>query len=222
MPKALQTTILEQLHDSPMAGHLGKKKTQEKVSGECYWTGWRHATEQWCRKCPRCASRKGLVRKEHGKLHPYAMGAPMEQIAIDILGPLPRTDSGNRYLLVALDYFTNWPEAFAIPDQEATTVAPVLTEGIFCRFGVPLELHSDQGKNFESTVFQEICRILDITKTRIMPGYPQSDGMVERMNRTLLNGLSMLQAGGKCMVWKMLVIQYYGKVICAMAYETTN
>jgi hypothetical protein len=90
-----------------------------------------------------------------------------------------------------MDYFTKWPEAFAIPDQEATTVAHVLTEGMFCRFGVPLELHSDQGKNFESAVFREVCRILGITKTRTTPGYPQSDGMVERMNRTLLNGLSM-------------------------------
>ena len=96
----------------------------------------------------------------------------MERIAIDILGPLPVTDKGNKYVLVAIDYFTKWPEVYAIPDQEATTVARVLVEGMFCRFGTPMELHSDQGRNFESAVFAEVCRLFGIHKTRTTPGYP--------------------------------------------------
>lgn len=68
----------------------------------------------------------------------------MERVAIDVLGPLPKTDSGNEYILIAQDYFTKWPEAFAIPNQQKKTVAEVLVNEFFSRFGVPIELHSDQ------------------------------------------------------------------------------
>ena len=74
----------------------------------------------------------------------------MERVAVDVLGPLPKTENGNEYILIAQDYFTKWVEAFALPNQQATTVAEVLVDQFFCRFGVPMELHSDQGRNFES------------------------------------------------------------------------
>ena len=90
-----------------------------------------------------------------------------------------------------MDYFTKWPEAYPIPNQEATTVAEVLVKELVSRFGVPVELHSDQGRNFESRVFQEMCRILGIKKTRTTPLHPQSDGMVERYNRTIEHQLAI-------------------------------
>ncbi|CAI5685240.1 unnamed protein product [Oreochromis niloticus] len=99
---------------------------------------------------------------------------------------------GNRYVLVAMDYFTKWPEAYAVPDQSATTTAERLAEEMFARFGVPAELHSDQGRNFESKVFGEICRRLGVEKTRTTPLHPQSDGLVERFNRTLATQLAIL------------------------------
>jgi hypothetical protein len=80
----------------------------------------------------------------------YNVGTPFERIAIDVAGAFPRSDQVNRYLLIAMDYFSNWPEAYAIPNQEAATVAEALVTKFFCRFGVPLELHSDQGRSFKS------------------------------------------------------------------------
>ena len=74
-------------------------------------------------------------------------GYPMERIATDILGPLPETDEGNRYILVVSDYFTKCVEAFAIPDQKAETVASCLISEVISRFGVPNYIHSDQGKD---------------------------------------------------------------------------
>ena len=121
----------------------------------------------------------------------YNVGLPMEHIALDILGPLPLSESGNQYLLIVADYFTKWPEVYPLPNQEATTVAKVLVNEMICRFGVPLKIHSDQGRNFESALFKEVCRLLGMTKTRITPLHPQSDGMVERMNRTIEAQLSM-------------------------------
>ena len=88
--------------------------------------------------------------KTRSPLQLYNVREPMERVAIDVLGPLPETDSGNKYILIAMDYFSKWPEAYALPNQEAVTVANVLVSQFFSRFGVPAELHSDQGRNFES------------------------------------------------------------------------
>ena len=83
----------------------------------------------------------------------------MERLAIDIVGPLPETEAGNRYIMVVGDYFSKWMEAYPIPNQTAETVAERFVHEFVCRFGVPVELHSDQGKNFEASVFKEMCRI---------------------------------------------------------------
>lgn len=113
----------------------------------------------------------------------------MERLAMDILGPLPQTPRGNKFVLVVTDYFTKWTESYPIPNQEAVTVAEKLVGEFVCRFGVPRELHSDQGTNFESKVMAEVCKLLDIEKTRTTPLHPQSDGQVERYNRTLVETL---------------------------------
>ena len=81
-------------------------------------------------------------------------------------------------------------EAYPIPNQEATTVAKKLVDELFCRFGVPEQLHSDQGRQFESSLLQEICQILNVRKTRTTPYHPQCDGLIERFNRTLLSMLA--------------------------------
>ena len=101
----------------------------------------------------------------------------MERIAIDVLGPLPMTEAGNKYILIIANYFTKWVEAFPLPNQEAKTVADKLINEVICRFGVPLIIHSDQGRNFESALFAEVCQLLDIQKTPTTPYHPQSDGM---------------------------------------------
>jgi hypothetical protein len=97
----------------------------------------------------------------------------MERIAIDIMGPLPVSKNGNQYLLVTMDYFSKWPEVYPLPNQEARTVATVLVREFFCRFGIPMELHSDQGRNFESLLMKKVCAILGIHKTRTTPYYPR-------------------------------------------------
>ncbi|GFW87605.1 retrovirus-related Pol polyprotein from transposon 412 [Trichonephila clavipes] len=91
-----------------------------------------------------------------------------------------------------MDYFTKWPDAYPLPDQEASTVAEVLVQHWISRFGDPLQLHSDQGRNFDSAVCKILCEILTIDKTRTTALHPQSDGMVERFNRTILNSISLL------------------------------
>ena len=102
---------------------------------------------------------------------------------------MPKTTHGNKHILV-VDHFTKWCEAFATPDQKVSTVAPLLINRIFSRFGLPAILHSDQGRNFESVLMHEICDSMGITKTRTTAYHPQCDGQTERQNRTLQNMLS--------------------------------
>ena len=110
---------------------------------------------------------------------------PMERIAVDILGPLPLTTKGNRFIVIVADYFTKWVEGYAVANHQAETIAEVLVNNIFNRFGLPQTLHSDQGRDFECPLFQQVCQLLGIHKTRTTPWHPQSDGMIERFNRTL-------------------------------------
>ena len=121
----------------------------------------------------------------------YTVGCPMERVALDILGPLPRTSRGNVYILVVADYFTRWTEAYPMRNQEAITVAKKFVNEFICRFGAPLQILTDQGTQFESQLFCEMCHLLDISKTRTSAYHPQSDGMVERFNRTLASMLSL-------------------------------
>ena len=86
-------------------------------------------------------------------------GYPFERIAIDILCELPITEKGNKYILVIGDYFTKWTECFPMPNMEAVTVAKILVNEVIARFGIPNQIHSDQGKQFESKLFKELCQL---------------------------------------------------------------
>ena len=192
VPRILRNEVLEFTHDIPSAGHLGSRRSKEVIKKRFYWPNWEPDVEIHCKNCRKCAERNDPPKKSRSPLIVEQSGYPMERVAIDIIGPLPKTNNGNRYILVAVDYFTRWPEAYAIPNQEARTIAQKLVDEWVCRYGVMQRLHTDQGRNFESDVFKEITDILGIKKTRTTPYHPQSDGMVERMNRTLKSILSKL------------------------------
>ena len=110
-------------------------------------------------------------------------------IAMDLMGPFPRSKNGNKYILVVSDYFTRWVEAYAIPNQEATTVAVKFIDNMFCRYSLSEQIHSDMGAQFELKVIQAMSKLLGINKTHTTPYHPQSDGLVERLNQTILSML---------------------------------
>ena len=190
VPPGQRKEILHQLHGGPMGAHLGEAKTLGKLRERFYWPGHVEDVKKWCSSCELCEQRKNPTPRNKAPLVSIHTGYPMQRVATDILGPLPETQAGNSYVLVVADYFTRWVEAFAIPNQEATTVARKLVDEVFCRFSPPEQLHSDQGRQFESLLLAEVCRLLGIHKTRTTAYHPQSDGLVERWNRTLLHNLS--------------------------------
>ncbi len=128
----------------------------------------------------------------------YMCGAPLDRIHLDVLGPLPESKNGNKYILVIIDQFTKWVEAYAIPHQGSELVARKLVMDFITTFGVPLELHTDQGSNFQSVLFREVCRLLNISRTRTTPYHPSSNGQVERFNRTLLQMVRCYLTEGQC------------------------
>lgn len=142
--------------------------------------------------CDSFTTQKGPTQRSHAPLQQYLMGAPMERAGVDILGPFPVTDSGNCYVLVAMYHLTKWPKVYVVPDQSATTTAERLVEKMFTRFGVPAELHSDQGRNLEPQAFSEVCRCLGVSETRTTTLHLQSDGMMEWFNHTLATQLAIL------------------------------
>ena len=191
LPKSLKSTVLHELHNAPTSGHLGITRTLSAIKTRFFWFRQRHDVETWIRKCDKCTTGKTSPKQKRALLKQYQVGAPMERIAIDIAGPWPMSDSGNKYIMVVCDYFTKWVEAYPIPDQEAYTVAEKLVNEFIARYGLCRQLHTDQGSNFQSHLFREMCTLLDIDKTRTTPFHPASDGLVERFNRTMETMLRM-------------------------------
>ena len=102
------------------------------------------------------------INKKHNKhakagFGQYHAGVSLERVHIDLMGPFVESNKGNRYILIIIDKFTKWLECYPLPDQEAETVATSFIEGFKSRLGCPLQIHSDQGRNFESRLFQEVC-----------------------------------------------------------------
>ena len=120
------------------------------------------------------------------------VGEPMERLCIDIAGPFqPVTARGNKYCVVVTDWFTKFVEIYPLPNQEAETVAKAIADNFVARYGVPREIHTDQGTQFESQLFQELCELLGVKKTRTTSFHPQSDGQSERNIKTLVKMLAI-------------------------------
>ena len=194
VPHSARQKILAELQDSSVSGHLGEDKMLSRLKQRFYWPGCSADVRQWCATCGVCAARKTTAPHRCAPLHTIQAGYPMQTVAVNIVGPFPTSPAGTNYILVAMDYFTRWAEAYPIPNQEASTVATKLVNEMFLRFSPPQQLHSDQGRQFESKLLAEICNCLGIQKMRTTLYHPECDGLVERFNRTLLNMLATTTA----------------------------
>ena len=185
LPQVLRKEFFKELHRKRVAGHLGVTRTLAQVRRRFYWC--KVDIRQWCRQCWNCQQKKPGPGPGRAKLHQHPVGAPLERMAIDIMGPT----NGNEYIIVFCDYFSKYTVAYAILNHTAQTVADLIVTEFVAYFGVPEQLHWDQGQEFESELFQDLCRLLEIDKTWTVPYRPQSDGLVERFNRTVQQMLAM-------------------------------
>ena len=146
-----------------------------RVKQKFYWPGHYNDVCNWCRTCGSCAASKTPTTRNRARLKPIVVGYSLQIVATDIVGPLPESDVGNKYILVVGDYFTH---CLSNAQPRSYNSSP---DRYLCRFGIPKQLHSDQGKQFESDLLKEVCRIFRTDKSRTTP---QSDGLIERYNRT--------------------------------------
>ncbi|KAI5731471.1 hypothetical protein M8J77_010485 [Diaphorina citri] len=181
VPQSLRLAIFKQLHN---LSHPGGRATARLISERFVWPAMQKNVKTWVRQCHQCQSSK-VQRHEKSPLMQYI--TPDERFShvhVDIVGPLPPS-RGSVYLLTCIDRYTRWLEAFPIPDQTAETVARTLFEGWVARFGSPVYLVTDQGRNFLSSLFKEVTSLLGIQLKNITAYHPQANGLVERMHRTL-------------------------------------
>jgi len=191
VPFAARQDILWNLHSSPIGGHLGRRKTYGKISQQLWWEGLYRDVEKYVSSCLDCALRKGSPTEAD----PPIMSAPVlkawDTVGMDILGPLPLTKNGNRYVLVITDHWSKWVEAFALPDQTADTIAKSFIHGILLRAGFPRKVLTDRGRNFRSELIQEMLKQLQIQGIATASYNPQANGIPERFNRTLADMIAM-------------------------------
>ena len=189
VPRCLRSEIMHLCHDIPSSGHQGIHRTKERLKQQFYWWRMTKDVKLYVKTCDVCARNKRGSLPNRSGLKSYQAGSPMERVHLDFLGPLPKTDSGNEYILMMVDNFTKWVECIPLPSQTAETTARSAINDFFSRFGYPYEIFTDQGRNFESELFCKICTMLGIHKSRTTPYRPSGNGQVERYNRTLMDAV---------------------------------
>ena len=185
VPRRYHQEFIKRVHTGATGGHFGVKKTSASVQSRTYWPSWSSDVETFVKKCAVSAQYHRGALPRQAALQTPVVGEPWERISIDITGPHPKSSRQNVYILTLVDHFTKWAEAIAILNHTAATVAKDLMVHVFSRYGLPAEVLSDGGTEFESELFAQLMRWLEVDKLRTAAYKPSTYGVVERFHRTL-------------------------------------
>src|SRR3954447_10150736 len=183
--------ILKLAHNHPLAGHLGQKNTYAKINNRYYWPGLTTDVINHVKACDVCQKRKKgkmIAEMTSTKIVPE----PFHHVGIDVIGPLPVTLTGKRYIVVAVDYFTKYVEAETLETADAQTIATFVHKEIICRHGIPKILTSDRGTEFINELIANLATVYKIKHIRTTAYHPQGNGQTERTNRTLKDVISKI------------------------------
>ncbi len=180
-----KNTILEEFHNSPIAGHQGVSRTYKKLANLYNWRGMKKDLKRYIKKCEFCQKNKLSRKTKMPMVITTTATKPFERCFLDVVGPLPETESGNKYILTFQDDLTKFNLNIPMKDQEAATVAEHFVKNIICYYGIPEILVTDRGTNFLSELFKNTCKMLKIKKIQTTSYHPESNGALERSHRSL-------------------------------------
>lgn len=190
LPKEFHLLVLDSLHKDLFAGHMGIRKTYLLLKERFYWKSMLQDVKDYVSSCPDCQSRKTPKNIQDGEIIPIISSQPFELVGMDICGPLVETKWGNKYILVIIDHFTKWPEAYPLKETTSANIAEILVTKFIARHGCPRKILTDQGANFISDFMKSIYKLFRIKKIQTTAYHPQGNGITERFNSTLINIIS--------------------------------
>src|SRR6266498_3547597 len=183
-------SILSLAHEHPLSGHFGLEATLSKLKERYYWPKMKDDIKSYIQTCDQCQRHEKIT--DENELHSIRIKESFYQWRIDIVGPLIETARGNKYIVVAIDYFTKYPEARALANANARNIANFLYEDIICRHGCPRKIISDRGTHFNNQVIENLLERFKIRHNLSTPYHPKTNGLVERFNKTLCESLAKL------------------------------
>ena len=189
VPQTLRNELVVLHHDHPLSGHLGSHRTLMRLRQNYYWPGMHVDVKRYVHSCALCQVHKTKSPPNHPPLRYVHPGAAFADVAVDLVGPHTETEASNVYILVMQDRFTKWPEAVPLPNKAASTVADAVFRHLICRHGIPRNLHTDQGTEFNNVLLDRLSERLSMGRSSTTAYHPQANGQVERFNRTLIDSL---------------------------------
>jgi transposase InsO family protein/dUTPase len=190
LPPSLQREAFFLAHGAPLAGHNGMNATVARMAAYFWWPTLQRDVQLMVQTCPDCVQKITKERLKAGIHVPSRQGYPQQVLFVDLVGPLPETPNGNRYILSCQDGFSRFVCLYPIPDKRTLTVAEALMHRHIATFGCPLKIHSDNGMEFTGRLFTALAAKLEIGITHPPPYNPQSN-RVERFHRTLNTGMRL-------------------------------
>lgn len=194
----MRKQLLIEYHDSPLPGHLAVRRTRLRFEDKYCWPSLVADVKSYCLSCAVCAlQRRSKLR---AFFNPMELSTrPFEILGLDFWGPIqPHSPLGNNYILVITDYFTKWVEVLPLNSTSVLVTAKALIDRVVLYHGPPKTIVTERGSNFTSRLFTSLCTALQVKCLGITAYYPQTNGLTERFNRTMVRCFERVFPLGRC------------------------
>jgi hypothetical protein len=185
IPQSMVEPLLRHYHGNLVSSHAGTKKMIALVKAHFYWESMVDDITKFVKECTICQHNRPYTGPKQPFRHLRQVERPNEQVSMDVVGPIQTSVNGNKYILTMVDEFTKFAIAAPLPDKSTKEIMHVVLTYWFTTIGTPRYLHSDAGKEVDSELVRNVCKLLAVRKVRT-PGYaPYANGANEAFNKTL-------------------------------------